>query len=50
MKLDIGGKEKFAASQRAVDRVERSQVLTRCIPGCTSMTAIAPDAYKVEMS
>ena len=24
-------------------------VLTRCIPGCKTMTEIAPDNYKVEM-
>jgi|SRR5579859_636793 len=25
------------------------KVLTRCVPGCKSMTGIGPDAYKVDM-
>lgn len=50
MKLDIGGSETVQAS---VDQLWAALndpiVLTRCIPGCKSMTEITPDAYKVDM-
>lgn len=50
MKLDIGGTETVQAS---VDQLWAALndpiVLTRCIPGCKSMTEIAPDNYKVDM-
>src|SRR5258708_23729887 len=50
MKLDIGGVEKIQAPVEALWRALNDPiVLTRCIPGCKTMTEIAPDAYKVEM-
>jgi carbon monoxide dehydrogenase subunit G len=50
MKLDIGGVEKIQVpAERLWKALNDSIVLTRCIPGCKTMTEIAPDAYKVEM-
>ncbi|MGY3617159.1 SRPBCC family protein [Bradyrhizobium sp. USDA 10063] len=50
MKLEIGGSETIPASVDALwIALNDPIVLTRCIPGCRSMTEIAPDAYKVEM-
>ena len=50
MKLDIGGNEAIPASVDALwVALNDPKVLTRCIPGCKTMTEIAPDAYKVEM-
>ncbi len=50
MKLDIGGNEAIPASVEALwVALNDPKVLTRCIPGCKTMTEIAPDAYKVEM-
>lgn len=50
MKLDIGGSEAIPASVDALwVALNDPKVLTRCIPGCKTMTEIAPDAYKVEM-
>jgi hypothetical protein len=50
MKLDIGGTETVQAPVEALWKALNDPVvLTRCIPGCKSMTEIAPDAYKVEM-
>lgn len=50
MKLDIGGAETIQAPVEALwAALNDPLVLTRCIPGCKTMTEIAPDAYKVEM-
>ena len=50
MKLDIGGNETIATSvEQLWVALNDPTVLTRCIPGCATMTEIAPDAYKVEM-
>jgi len=50
MKLDIGGAETIQAPVEALWKALNDPVvLTRCIPGCKTMTEIAPDAYKVEM-
>ena len=50
MKLEIGGSETIPASVDALwIALNDPVVLTRCIPGCRSMTEMAPDAYKVEM-
>jgi uncharacterized protein len=50
VKLDIGGNEAIPASVEALwVALNDPKVLTRCIPGCKTMTEIAPDAYKVEM-
>ena len=50
MKLDIGGDEKIQAPVEALWKALNDPVvLTRCIPGCKTMTEIAPDTYKVEM-
>jgi uncharacterized protein len=50
MKLDIGGNETIATSVKQLwIALNDPAVLTRCIPGCATMTEIAPDAYKVEM-
>ena len=50
MKLDIGGNEAIPASVDALwVALNDPKVLTRCIPGCKTMTEIAPDAYKVDM-
>ena len=50
VKLDIGGNEAIPASAEALwVALNDPKVLTRCIPGCKTMTEIAPDAYKVEM-
>ncbi len=50
MKLDIGGNEAIPASVEALwTALNDPKVLTRCIPGCKTMTEIAPDAYKVDM-
>src|SRR5580704_10385361 len=50
MKLDIGGEEKIQAPVEALWKaLNNPVVLTRCIPGCKTMTEIAPDTYKVEM-
>lgn len=50
MKLEIGGSETIPASVGALwVALNDPVVLTRCIPGCKTMTETAPDAYKVEM-
>ena len=50
MKLDIGGNEAIPTGVDALwDALNDPGVLTRCVPGCKTMTEIAPDAYKVEM-
>src|SRR6266700_7797196 len=50
VKLDIGGVETIRVPVEALWKALNDPVvLTRCIPGCKTMTAIAPDAYKVEM-
>lgn len=50
MKLDIGGKEALAAPAELLWRcLNDPAVLTRCIPGCKSMTEVEPDSYKVDM-
>jgi uncharacterized protein len=50
MKLEIGGSETIPASVDALwIALNDPVVLTRCIPGCRSMTETAPDAYKVDM-
>lgn len=50
MKLDIGGNETIPAPVEALwVALNDPNVLTRCVPGCKSMTEIAPDAYKVDM-
>jgi uncharacterized protein len=50
VKLDIGGNETIPASVEALwAALNDPKVLTRCIPGCKSMTEIGPDAYKVDM-
>jgi hypothetical protein len=50
MKLDIGGVETIRVPVEALWKALNDPlVLTRCIPGCKTMTEIAPDAYKVEM-
>jgi uncharacterized protein len=50
MKLDIGGDERISASvEKLWTALNDPEVLTRCIPGCTKMTEVSPDAYKVEM-
>jgi hypothetical protein len=50
MKLDIGGNETIHAPVEALWKALNDPiVLTRCIPGCKTMTEIVPDAYKVEM-
>ena len=50
VKLDIGGTEAIPASVEALwVALNDPKVLTRCIPGCKTMTEIGPDAYKVDM-
>ncbi len=50
MKLDIGGSEILHAPVEAVwAALNDPAVLTRCIPGCRSMTGTGPDAYAVVM-
>ena len=50
MKLDIGGNETIPAPVKALwVALNDPNVLTRCVPGCKSMTEIGPDAYKVDM-
>lgn len=50
MKLDIGGTETIAAPVGALwEALNDPQVLTRCVPGCKTMTEISPDAYKLDM-
>ncbi|WP_458756839.1 SRPBCC family protein [Afipia sp. TerB] len=50
MKLDIGGSEVIQAPVEALwVALNDPVVLTRCVPGCKSMTETAPDAYKVDM-
>jgi carbon monoxide dehydrogenase subunit G len=50
VKLDIGGNETIPTSVEALwVALNDPAVLTRCVPGCKSMTEIAPDSYKVEM-
>lgn len=50
MKLDIGGSEVIQAPVEALwAALNDPVVLTRCVPGCKSMTETAPDAYKVDM-
>ena len=50
MKLDIGGEETIQATvEQLWSALNDPLVLTRCIPGCKTMTEIAPDNYEVEM-
>ncbi|HTH98923.1 MAG TPA: carbon monoxide dehydrogenase subunit G [Stellaceae bacterium] len=50
MKLDIGGSEIIQAPIEALwQALNDPAVLTRCVPGCKSMTETSPDAYKLEM-
>lgn len=50
MKLDIGGNEAIPTSVESLwVALNDPKVLTRCVPGCKSMTEIGPDAYKVDM-
>jgi carbon monoxide dehydrogenase subunit G len=50
VKLDIGGNETIPTSVEALwVALNDPAVLTRCVPGCKSMTEIAPDNYKVDM-
>src|ERR1700743_2625820 len=50
VKLDIGGNEAIPAPVDALwIALNDPKVLTRCVPGCKSMTEIGPDAYKVDM-
>jgi carbon monoxide dehydrogenase subunit G len=50
VKLDIGGNETIPTSVDALwVALNDPAVLTRCVPGCKSMTEIAPDNYKVDM-
>ena len=50
MKLDIGGEETIRATvEQLWSALNDPLVLTRCIPGCKTMTEIAPDNYNVEM-
>jgi carbon monoxide dehydrogenase subunit G len=50
MKLDIGGVETIQVPVEALWKALNDPlVLTRCIPGCKTMTEIGPDDYKVEM-
>ncbi len=50
MKLDIGGNEAIPGSVEALwAALNDPKVLTRCIPGCKSMTEIGPDTYRVDM-
>jgi hypothetical protein len=50
VKLDIGGNETIPAPVEALwVALNDPKVLTRCVPGCKSMTEIAPDSYKVDM-
>jgi hypothetical protein len=50
VKLDIGGNESIPTSVEALwVALNDPKVLTRCVPGCKSMTEIAPDNYKVDM-
>jgi uncharacterized protein len=45
MKLDIGGVETIGVPVEALWKaLNDPAVLTRCIPGCKTMTEIAPDA------
>ena len=50
MKLDIGGDVSVAVpAERLWTALNDPNVLTRCIPGCSEMTEVSPDAYKVQM-
>jgi uncharacterized protein len=50
MKLNIGGEETIGASVPELwAALNDPIVLTRCIPGCKSMTEAGPDAYLVLM-
>ncbi|RUT34675.1 carbon monoxide dehydrogenase [Arsenicitalea aurantiaca] len=50
MKLDLSGKEVINTSpERLWEALNSPDVLTRCIPGCKSMTETAPDHYDVLM-
>lgn len=50
MKLDIGGTETISAPIETLWKaLNDPQVLTRCVPGCKSMTETSPDTYKLEM-
>jgi carbon monoxide dehydrogenase subunit G len=50
VKLDIGGNEAIPTSVESLwIALNDPKVLTRCVPGCKSMTEIGPDAYKVDM-
>jgi uncharacterized protein len=50
VKLDIGGKELIAAPlERVWGSLNDPAFLARSIPGCRSMTEIAPDRYAVRL-
>lgn len=50
MQIEIGGEETVAAAPEELwRRLNDPTFLDRCIPGCRSMTAVAPDAYRVEL-
>ena len=50
MKLDIGGSEVITASPEALwQSLNDPAVLTRCIPGCRGMSALGPDAFKIDL-
>lgn len=50
MKLDIGGSEIIQAPVETLwVALNDPVVLTRCVPGCKSMTEISSDTYKVDM-
>ncbi len=50
MMLEITGEEVLEAPHEAVwFALNDPDTLTRCIPGCKSMTALGPDDYTVEM-
>lgn len=50
MRLVIGGSEDIPGTAEALwTALNDPVVLTRCIPGCKSMVATVPDAYKVDM-
>jgi carbon monoxide dehydrogenase subunit G len=50
MKLSIKGDKKLAATQQQIwDALIDPEVLTKCIPGCKTMTETSPDNYFTEM-
>lgn len=51
MKIEIKGEEEIAATpERLWVALNDPDTLTRCIPGCKSMTESGPDAYAVVMN